>query len=406
MKSARKVLSLFLCMLLVLTAFAACSQAPAETPSGDPSSSAPPSSQSSASTASQGDKEVDFDTIPLKVIAPITGDQAQYGKIYKDTIDILVNERNAEGGIHGAEITVEYFDDKNDPKESVSCANLILSQEDTFAVIGTFSSTCALAAGPLFQQAGVVFLAPAPSHEDFTKIGDYMFRGVVTQPIQNEQYAKYIWDLGGRNLAILYSNDDVGVTSNEQVGENFTALGGKVVASESFIKGTTRDFSPFLTKFKQANADHIYCYGQYSDAAMIINQARSLDITCKITCQGSIIQKEFYELAGDNAEGITTMAMFSSDYQGEKYQRFLEVYPDVMTTQAAAAYDLTSILFDAIEDLGTLDPEAIKNWIHDLDSYEGLCGEFAFKDGTPQKQLFRMICKDGQFVLDTETPQS
>lgn len=73
-----------------------------------------------------------------------------------------------------------------------------------------------------------------------------------------------IW--AGSNLAILYSNNDVGVTSNKQVGENFTALGGKVVASESFIKGTTRDFSPFLTKFKVQTPTTFYCYGQYSDA--------------------------------------------------------------------------------------------------------------------------------------------
>lgn len=117
MYPTKRLLSLLLCILFVLMAFAACSQGPSQTPSSGDTSSAPPSSQGSSSQG-EAQKEVDFDVIPLKVIAPFTGDQAQYGKIYKDTIEILVNERNEAGGIHGANITVEYFDDKNDPKES------------------------------------------------------------------------------------------------------------------------------------------------------------------------------------------------------------------------------------------------------------------------------------------------
>lgn len=412
MELMKKCLALLLTLVMVLS-FAACSNGGdadkaadnkaevADAPKADDSASKDAEADANAPAKEDG---VDFDTIPLKLIAPITGDSAQYGEIFKAALQIAVDERNEAGGIHGAKITVDIYDDKNDPKETVSIANKILSEDDTFAVVGPYTSTCALAAGPLFQEAGVIVLEPSSSHADFTAIGEYMFRGVLTQEIQSAQYAKYLKDVGGTKLGILYLQDDTGVASSERITKAFTSNGGEVLVSESYLLGTTKDFSPMLTKMKAAGCDCLYVYGPYNATAVIVNQMAALEYDVPVVGQGNIVTQEFFDIAGENAEGVMTMAIFQADYTGEKFVAFKEKYEaltgNTVNTHAVALYDLVSMLFDAIEAEKTLDASVLKDWIRSQTAYEGLCGPFAMDGGDPQKSMFRMIARDGAFVID------
>lgn len=412
MELIKKSLALLLALVMVLSFVACANNSDAgnkvednKSEAADVSKNDDSASNSESSTTNLAQEDgVDFDTIPIKLIAPITGDSAQYGEIFKAALQIAVDERNEAGGIHGAMITADVYDDKNDPKETVSIANKILSEDDTFAVVGPYTSTCALAAGPLFQEAGVIVLEPSSSHADFTAIGEYMFRGVLTQEIQSAQYAKYLKDVGGTKLGILYLQDDTGVASSERITKAFTADGGKVLVSESYLLGTTKDFSPMLTKMKAAGCDCIYVYGPYNATAVIVNQMATLEYDVPVVGQGNIVTQEFFEIAGKNAEGVMTMAIFQADYTGEKFVAFKEKYEaltgNTVNTHAVALYDLVSMLFDAIEEEKTLDASVLKDWIRSQTAYEGLCGPFAMDGGDPQKSMFRMIAKDGQFVID------
>lgn len=91
-----------------------------------------------------------------------------------------------------------------------------------------------------------------------------MFRGSVMQPDLTAQIVDYTIKMGGTKVAILYQSDDVGISTNELFIEDFEAEGYEVVGSEQFIKGTTKDFSPYITKFKEAGAVFMYLYSQYS----------------------------------------------------------------------------------------------------------------------------------------------
>ena len=46
------------------------------------------------------------DKYTIALIAPFTGDNAQYGEAYKTGLQVLCDEVNADGGINGAELTL------------------------------------------------------------------------------------------------------------------------------------------------------------------------------------------------------------------------------------------------------------------------------------------------------------
>lgn len=395
----KKFLALAVCACMIAMAFAACSNG--TTPGS--------STQGGTSSASQGGASSGgFDTIPVKMIAPFTGDNAQYGEIFKNSFEMAMDERNEAGGIHGAKITIEYYDDKNDPKETVTLANKLISEEDTFAVSGPFSSTNALACGPLFQKAGIIEMAPASSHADFTAIGDLMFRGVLTQPSLNKQLVEYARDAGAQKIAILYANDDVGVSTNEQFTAEFEAAGGEVVGSEQFIKGSTKDFGPYITKFKAAGADMLYLYSQYSDAAMILNQMHDLDFDVPVIAQGNVVTQEMFDICGnENVEDLMVLTDFASDYDNDRYQAWQKEYEtrsngNIVNNHAVATYDCANLLFDAIEACNTLDPQTLADWMRVQKDVAGIGGDYYMEGGDPIKTKFRMVARDGAFVINEE----
>jgi uncharacterized lipoprotein YehR (DUF1307 family) len=145
-KKSLRLFALVMCLALVVTALAACS-------SGSPSSA--PNSNSGGSDSQGGSSTAN--TAPLKFahICPYTGDFSQYGTLQKNALLIAIEEVNENGGINGRQVEFEYYDDKNVATETVSIANKLIGQEDLLAVIGPFSSTCALAVAQIFAKASV-----------------------------------------------------------------------------------------------------------------------------------------------------------------------------------------------------------------------------------------------------------
>ena len=110
----------------------------------------------------------------IALIAPLTGSAAEHGASYKNAIEYKLAEINAAGGVNGHQIVCDFYDDKGDSKESVTVASLVAEKKEYLAVFGPFSSTCAIADAPTFEDAGIVQFAPSSSHADFTGLGDYM----------------------------------------------------------------------------------------------------------------------------------------------------------------------------------------------------------------------------------------
>ena len=158
MKKLRKMVGIVLSLLLLLCAVSGCGKG-----SEDPGTGSE-TTKSNAEENSEG-------AIKIALYAPLTGNNAQYGLTYQATINALCEQVNSEGGINGREVVVEVFDDKNDPKEALNVANLIVSDPEIVAVIGSQSSSPTLAAAPVFEEAGIPMITPQASHADITANG-------------------------------------------------------------------------------------------------------------------------------------------------------------------------------------------------------------------------------------------
>jgi branched-chain amino acid transport system substrate-binding protein len=132
------------------------------------------------------------DTIRIGLSAPITGNYAEFGENFKYAVQMAVDEINAQGGLLGKQIEVVVMDSKGDPKEAATIAQKFVQDKTIVAEIGDFTSTCCLAAAPIYERYGMVQLSPTSSHPDFAPSGKYMFGIVGTQDAEGPFNVKYI----------------------------------------------------------------------------------------------------------------------------------------------------------------------------------------------------------------------
>ena len=353
--------------------------------------------------SSSAEGAADGDTYKIAVIAPLTGDAAQYGMTYQNTLDILTDKVNAEGGVNGKQVEVTYFDDKKDAKEALNIANKIVADGSYIGVVGSQTSSCSMAAAPVFQEEGIPMISPQASNPQFTEIGDYIFSMQLSSSYEAELTAKMIVEnYGYKNIAVIYSNDDWGVGVNTQFTDSIGEYGGSISADETFIAGQTKDFTPLISKMKESAPEAVFVAALYSDAAQILQQMKNLDFEVPVFATNTLYKQEFLDLAGANAEGILMLNSFELENTDEEYVYLKDAYEEKtgnqVDTYVTQSYDAMNLLLKAIEATDG-DQAKMRDWIADVKDYRGVSGTFSFNDvRVPIKDEYVFTITDGAYA--------
>lgn len=363
----------------------------------------------------QGESAGDAETIKIGLNYELSGNVATYGTHNKDGILLAFEEINAAGGIDGKLIEPIVLDNKSLAEEALSVATKLITQENVVAMIGPATSGATLNASAAAMQYGIPLLTTSATHPDVTvdpqtgATRDYIFRLCFTDPPQAIVGADFAFnDLGVRKVAIYYDNsNDYSKGLYQVFKEEFTKLGGEVVAEEGFV-GDDQEFRPTLTKFKNAGAELIYVPAYYEKVAKIISQARELGITTPFLGADGWDSPDLVAVAGaENLNGTYFTNHYSSNDPSEKVQNFVKAYKDKYGKEpdafAALGYDAGYLLADAIKRAGSADPEAIKVALAATTDFEGITGTLTFDEQhNPIKEITVIEMKDGVQTLKTK----
>lgn len=127
---------------------------------------------------------------------------------------------------NGISIGVKSFNDRKDPGTAAAAARSFAA-EGIPIVVGHFSASAALAAAPVYENAGIVFLAPATTHPDLTS---QQFRCVFRVCGRDDRQAALIAssiseNCSGSPLLIVGQASPYGVSLSQYISDTLFALG-------------------------------------------------------------------------------------------------------------------------------------------------------------------------------------
>lgn len=281
------------------------------------------------------------------VSGPFSGNNAEYGRIWKQAMTMALEEINGSGGVKGRKVELDYEDTQSDPKQAVPVAQKFVDDPRILAELGDFASPASMAASPIYQRAKMVQFGFTNSHPDFTKGGEFMFSIVLTQ----QQDAAFLAQTGFRSLgkkqAVLYRNTDWGKVTQQIYVDTLKSLGGEVVAVESYLEAE-KDFKPILNKVRDAGPEVLALISYYTDGALIMQQARALGIDAKVIANGACYSPQFLKLGGDAVNDVVMTTVFFPDNPRPEVQdfvkRYRQKYNETPDQFAALAYDAVKII--------------------------------------------------------------
>lgn len=134
----KKKLSILVALLLCFAMLAGCASN-AEAPADDQTDDTATSDTTSDDGAASGDP------IKIGMVAPVTGTSAMVGEYMENGFKLAADEINAEGGILGHPIELVLADEVDNAQSSVTGMQLLISEGDISAIIGSYYSAYAIA---------------------------------------------------------------------------------------------------------------------------------------------------------------------------------------------------------------------------------------------------------------------
>jgi branched-chain amino acid transport system substrate-binding protein len=321
------------------------------------------------------------DTIKVGEYASLTGKEASFGQSSHKGIVLAIEEINAKGGVLGQQIELFVEDNQTRPGESATAAKKLIAREKVIALLGEVASGRSLEAAPIAQAAKVPMIAPAATNPKVTETGDYIFRVCFIDPFQGTVMAKFAQnDLKVKKVAVLSSvSNAYSVGLAKYFRETFTSGGGQIVAENNFSEGD-KDFRAQLTAVKAAGAEAVFVPSYYTEAALIVRQARDLGITVPFFGGDGWEAPQLLQIGGDALEGCFYSTHFSPENDDPAVRSFVERFKarwDNQTPDAFAAlgYDAAYVLADALKRAGSTDGAKLRDALAATRDFVGVTGK-------------------------------
>jgi branched-chain amino acid transport system substrate-binding protein len=249
--------------------------------------------------------------ILIGVAGPMTGSNAAFGEQFRRGAEKAVADLNAKGGVLGQRLRLLIGDDACDPKQAVSAANDLASRGVVF-VAGHYCSSSSIPASDVYAESGIVQITPASTATELTErklpnvfrvCGRNDDQGVVAAAYAAERFK-------GKRIAIVDDKSTFGKGVADQFRKSLNARGIKEVMNDAIVAGE-KDYSPLVTKLKQAGADLVYFGGYHPEAGLIVRQMRAQNVKTVLMGADSMVTDEFWSITGPAGEG--TLLTFGPD---------------------------------------------------------------------------------------------
>ena len=167
-----------------------------------------------------GDTTGNDNELRIAYIGPLTGEAAAWGTPEKNTLEMLVEEINAAGGIAGYNVVLDTYDNRNDNVETSNAAKKAIEVGGADVIIGCNASGTTLALAGVCEEYKVPCVATCATNSKVTEddngnVREWTFRVCLADPALGTVMAQYAydvfrgsqcWDFAGNQFGLFNGN--------------------------------------------------------------------------------------------------------------------------------------------------------------------------------------------------------
>lgn len=351
--------------------------------------------------------------IKLGGIGPLTGDYANYGTSVNKGAKIAVEEINANGGIAGMQIELNFQDSQGDPDSAVSAYGKLIDWGMDVSLGGVFSGETASIMAAAVED-DMFLITPSGSADGCITANPNGYRVCFFDSDQGQLAARYIADNKmADKVGVFYQSDlDYSKGLYDAFKAKCPELGIEVVCEQSFTNDTNTSFETQIDALAASGAKVIFLPIYAAEASTFLSQAKNGTADSKFADDvyffgadglDGILTK--VEQAPKTADNVLMITPFAADNPEEKVQNFVKKFGEANNGEtpdqfAADGYDAVYIIKSIVEAAGITNSDditaaALKEQIEKI-TFEGVTGTAQWNsDGNTNKAALAILYKDG-----------
>jgi branched-chain amino acid transport system substrate-binding protein len=352
---------------------------------------------------------------PIKIGAflTVTGPASFLGDPELKTLQMVIENLNAKGGLLGRKVELIHYDTGGNAKEAVNFVKRLIKSDNVDIIVGGTTTGDTMAVIPDVEKEGIPFISLAGAVDIVEPVKKWVFK---TPHTDRMAVAKIYEDLRQRGLtkvALITGDGGFDKSGREQLLKLAPQYGITLVADESYGNKDT-DMTTPLTKIRGSEAQAIINFGFGQAPAIVTKNIKQLGIKLPLYQSHGVASKTFIDLAGNAAEGVRlpaaalVIAEQLPDADPQKpvllaYKKDYEAKYGPVSTFGGHAYDGIVIAIEAIQRAGSVDKAKVRDAI---EKTQGLIGTAGVFNMTPEDHMglaldaFKMVeVRDGNWKI-------
>ncbi|MCP5119368.1 MAG: amino acid ABC transporter substrate-binding protein, partial [bacterium] len=275
------------------------------------------------------------DTVKIGFIGPImsTVSVATGGASHEEALGIkmlqgarlAIAEWNEKGGYYRRSIPFEMVVSNDNGLWGASGNEIVKMayKDNVWAILGTIDGANSHIAIRVALKAEVVMMNTGDTDPTFIETNiPWVARNIGDDRQQSYLLVDYmIRKMGYQRIGIMRASNRYGRFGVREVKDSCRRLGHPVLIEMAYALGKD-DYSLQLERLKAADLDAIVHWGDARESAVILNQMRRMGMDQPYFTSDRTVSDEFVELAGANAEGVTSGFPWNPNRESSRLEEF------------------------------------------------------------------------------------
>ena len=350
--------------------------------------------------------------IKIGAILAVTGGASFLGVPESQTLEMLVEEINNNGGIKGTKINLIIKDSGANPEKALSFAKQLIEEDQVLAIIGPSTSGESLQIKQLCEDNQTILLSCAAAEEIVNPVAKFVFKTPQKDSYAAIKIFETMKEMGINKIGIVTANTGFGKGGKAQLEKYAPEYGVDIIINETYDSKAT-DLTALMTKIKAKNVQAVVNWSIVPAQSIIPKNMKQLNMDVPLFQSHGFGNIKYVEVAGEAANGIIfpcgRLLIADELPDGHPQKKLLVKYKndyenkfnEDVSTFGGHAYDALMILNEVIKKVGT-DKEKVRQGIENLKNFPGTGGVFNFSaedhNGLELDSFEMLTVKDGKFV--------
>ncbi len=352
------------------------------------------------------------DTIKIGALIAVTGPAANLGLPEARTLQMLVDDMNASGGLLGRKIELILKDTKANTENAVSFAKQLVEESQVIAIIGPTTSGESMAVKAYADQNEQILISCAAAETIVNPVAKWVFKVAPMDSFVAQMIFSTMKKMGITRIGVMCSNSGFGQGGKGQLAKYAPGAGIQIVIAEDYDKDST-DLTSVLTKIKAQNVQAMVNWSTEPAQSIVLKNMKQLGFDVPIFQSHGFGNIAYVEAAGKAAEGtifpcgrILVADALPADNPQKKAlvgyrSAYMAKFGEEPSTFGGHAWDSYSIIAAAVAKVGT-DRAKVRDYIEGVKGFIGISGVFTFSptdhNGLTPDAMEMLTVKDGRFA--------